>query len=88
MVEAEHEERQRDYEHGGEHTEKMPHWLRQLAPERPHQMASFGSSMDLRGMGLKIGIAECYFESNEATYRVGLYTLGQKCSSGALPHSC
>jgi hypothetical protein len=40
------------------------------------------------GHGLKIGVAGCYCESNEATYRVALSTLGQKCSSGALPRNC
>jgi hypothetical protein len=41
-----------------------------------------------RRHGLKIGVAGHYCESNEGTYRVALSTLGQKCSSGALPRNC
>jgi hypothetical protein len=49
MVEAEHQKRQRDYENRAE-TQEVPHWLRQPAPKRLHQMASF-SAMGLLGMG-------------------------------------
>ena len=66
MVDAKHQKRQREHEHGAERAQEVPHRLRQLAPATASDGVLSGDG--LAGHGLKIGVAGCYCESQPRSF--------------------